>query len=175
MTEFERFKSIFAQQAIHTLDYLTLLKPGQWQSIPHDSDALYLGARVNKITISALVKHLIIAEQQWIRAVKTLPAGSTIPIPGNTAVLDKVKDGKDLSDAYRKAHEENDQLLSDLSLNNLDKELIFAGRRYTGMGILWAMFSHHAYHLGQIDLVMRQLNILAPEYMEWPEIKMVIA
>jgi len=175
MTEFERFKSIFNQQSIHTLDYLEILTSEQLQAIPYDSEMLYLGTRVNKITISALIKHFIVAEGHWITSIVTLPDGSVIPIPANTSTLDDVHDGKELLDAYRKAHEENSQLLSGLSGNNLQKDFVLAGRHYTGMGLLWAMFSHHAYHLGQIDLIIRQLNLLAPEYMEWPETNKLIA
>ena len=97
MTEFERFKSFFAQQSIHTVDYLNMLKEEQWNAIPPD-----------------------------------------------------------------------------LAVSDLEKEFSFVGRRYTGMGILWAMFGHHAYHLGQLDLLMRQLNFIAPEYMEWSETEKVI-
>ncbi|MFA5974015.1 MAG: DinB family protein [Lentimicrobiaceae bacterium] len=175
MNEFERFKSIYAQQTMHTLDFLNMLSQEQWQAIPHNSDALFLGTRVNKITVSALVKHLIITGRHWINSVNSLPVGSTIPIPGNTALLDKVPDGTELMESYRIALEDNKQLLSGLTDGNLEKELIFAGRHYTGMGILWAMFGHHAYHLGQLDLLMRQMNITAPEYMEWSETKKVIA
>jgi hypothetical protein len=89
------------------LDFLNMLSKEQWQAIPYNSDALFLGTRVNKITVSALLKHLIIAERHWINAVSSLPVGSTIPIPGNTALLDKVTDGTELMKSYRKAHEEN--------------------------------------------------------------------
>lgn len=175
MTEFERFKSIYSQQSIHTLDYLEMLNPEQWQAIPHDSEMLYLGTRVNKITVSALVKHFIVAERHWINSVATMPTGSVIPIPANTSTLDDLDNGEKLLDAYRKAHEENLKLLSGLSDDDLKKDFVLAGRHYTGMGILWAMFSHHAYHLGQIDLIIRQLNLLAPEYMEWPETEKNVA
>ncbi len=174
MTEFERFKSFFAQQSIHTVDYLNMLKEEQWNAIPHDSDALFLGTRVNKITIGALVRHFILAEQHWIKAVGSMPGGSVIPTPGNSALLEKVRDGKELIESYRSAHEQNKQALSDLAVSDLEKEFSFVGRRYTGMGILWAMFGHHAYHLGQLDLLMRQLNFIAPEYMEWSETEKVI-
>ena len=174
MIEFKRFKSLFIQQSIHTVDYLNMLKDEHWSAIPHDSNALFLGTRVNKITIGALVRHFIIAEQHWIKAVGTMPDGSAIPTPGNSELLDKIKDGKELIESYLSAHEQNRQTLSNLTVSDLEKEFTFVGRRYTGMGILWAMFGHHAYHLGQLDLLMRQLDFIAPEYMEWSETEKVI-
>ncbi|MFZ1805633.1 MAG: DinB family protein [Cyclobacteriaceae bacterium] len=175
MTEFERFKSLFIQQSIHTVDYLNMLKEEHWITIPRDSESLFLGMRVNKITIGTLVRHFIIAEQNWIKAVAELPNGSVIPIPGNAALLEKVKEGKELIAFYLDALEENKKTLSSLKADDLEKEFTFAGRHYSGMGILWAMFGHHAYHLGQLDLIMRQSNLIAPEYMEWSEAGKVVA
>jgi len=64
---------------------------------------------------------------------------------------------------------ENLEKLNTLTLATLEKEIVFTGRRYTGIGFLWSVLGHHAYHLGQIDLLMRQQDLAAPEYMEWPE------
>jgi uncharacterized damage-inducible protein DinB len=71
--------------------------------------------------------------------------------------------------SYRKSFSENLQRLQNLSSETLGKEIVFVDRKYTVMGFLWSILGHHAYHLGQIDLVMRQQGMQAPEYMEWPE------
>ena len=34
----------------------------------------------------------------------------------------------------------------------------------SGMGLLWGMYSHRAYHLGNIDLYMRQGDMNAPDF-----------
>lgn len=169
MNEFERFISLFEQEVMHTIDYLNMLDGAHWHAIPCDAETLYLGNRVNKITISALTRHLINAEKHWLETISALPAGASMPLPGKATFLEGIADGPALIEAYRTSLDASLQQLRQLKAATLEQEIVFTGRRYTVMGFLWSILGHHAYHLGQIDLLMRQQNILAPEYMEWPE------
>lgn len=173
MNEMARFTSLYDQQGLHTMAYLQALRPADWQAVPVHSDALFLGSRVNTITIGALVRHLIGAERNWMQAL--LQGAGDIAPPKPDAELARTPDGESLIVAYQAAHQARLQDLGALREADLDRQLRFAGRRYTAMGLLWALYSHHAYHLGQIDLLMRQQGLLAPEYMEWPETERVIA
>ena len=165
---------LFSTRIRHIFDYLALLEPSQWTGIPADSEALFLGRRIPKIPISALVRHLIHTERTWIGQIGSFPPGATIPLPGPPAGLDTISDGKDLVEAYRSRHADNLAALARLSPDTLQKEVIFVDRRYTGMGFLWSVLGHHAYHLGQIDLTMRQQGTEAPEFMEWPETSRIV-
>lgn len=169
MNELERFISLFEQEVLHTFDYLNMLDDAHWHAIPCDAETLYLGTRVNKITISALTRHLINAEKHWLENISALPAGASMPLPGKAAFLEGIADGSALIAAYRASLNASLQQLRQLQAATLEKEIVFTGRRYTVMGFLWSLLGHHAYHLGQIDLLMRQQGLLAPEYMEWPE------
>lgn len=169
MNELKRFISLFDQEVIHTFDYLGMLSDTQWSAIPIDSETLFLGTRVNKITISALARHLINAESHWFEQLAGLPATATMPLPGKSSTLENMPDGPALIDAYRATHAVNLENLHALTPAVLEKELVFTGRHYTGIGFLWSVLGHHAYHLGQIDLLMRQQGLAAPEYMEWQE------
>ena len=169
MNELERFISLFNQAVIHTFDYLDLVKPEQWGAIPCDSDALFLGTRINKITVGALTRHLMNAESHWFGQIAPLAAGATMPLPSAPVSPQEAEDGTWLIEAYRTAHKGNLDKIQALTPVVLEKEIFFTGRRYTGIGFLWSVLGHHAYHLGQIDLLMRQQGIVAPEYMEWPK------
>lgn len=169
MNELKRFISLFDQEVIHTFDYLGMLSDGQWSAIPIDSETLFLGTRINKITISALARHLINAESHWFGQLASLPATATMPLPGKSSTLENMPDGPALIDAYRATHAVNLENLHALTPAVLEKEFVFTGRHYTGIGFLWSVLGHHAYHLGQIDLLMRQQGLAAPEYMEWQE------
>lgn len=173
MQEFGRFLSLYHQQALHTVDYLKLVAPAQWRAVPVHSDALFLGSRVKTITIAALTRHLMAAETHWIHALQQESAAIGLPQPD--PAVEALADGEALVRAYQEGHARRMKNLEDFHHQDLDRELRFAGRRYTTMGFLWAIYSHHGYHLGQIDLLMRQLGTEAPEYMEWPETHGMIA
>jgi len=174
-SEFERFLSLFDQLIEHTFDYANLIsKDAAYSVIPIDSDVNFLGTRVNSITIGALVRHLILAESHWIGQILEIENGGTIPFPDNTSYLDNVADGQALMDAYGRSCRKMRKQLVSFDSGMLEKTFKFAGRNYTGMGMLWSIHAHHAFHLGQMDLLMRQQNIEPCEYMEWPEVRELI-
>ncbi len=169
MTELERFQSLFNQEVLHTFDYLRAVDEARWAGIPSDSHALYLGSRINKITIAALARHLATAESHWISQLPRLAAGATMPMPEPDPVLAAVKTVPSFIHIYEQRHQKNMERLKALTASDTDKPMVFAARHYTGMGFLWSILGHHAYHLGQMDLLMRQQDVEAPEYMEWQE------
>src|SRR3546814_17421622 len=70
MTGLERFLALFTQQVQHTGDTVAHIDHPVWTTVPVDSDANYLGLRVNRITIAALLRHLCLTETLWFN---TLP------------------------------------------------------------------------------------------------------
>lgn len=174
MTELERFCSLFNQEVLHTFDYLRAIDEAQWRGIPSDSEALYLGTRVNKITIGALARHLATAESHWISELPLIPPNGTMPLAEKDPVIEAVKTVPSFIGVYEDRHQKNMTRLRDLGPTDIEKPLVFTHRHYTGMGFLWSILGHHAYHLGQMDLLMRQQDVLAPEYMEWQETEQLL-
>ena len=136
MTELERFRSLFNEQVLHTFDYLRVVGEPQWLGIPKDSKALYLGSRINKITIAALSRHLATTESHWISQLPAIPANGTMPMPEKDPVIEAVKTVPSFIDVYEQRHQKNMGRLAALGEGDLDKPLAFAGRHYTGMGLL---------------------------------------
>lgn len=174
MTEPDRWSRLFEQQLRHTQDFLGLLRPEDWQVVPRDSDTLFLGTRVRRITIAALVGHLVTATENWLTRLHQAESGDTIPIP-RAEELDALPQDETMAQVYARRVEVLLGLAQQLTDADLDKQVSFAGRQYTGAGLLWAVLAHHSFHLGQIDLVMRQQGLAAPEFMEWPETEGVVA
>lgn len=175
LAEFDRFRSLFGTLIEHTLSFLEPIKDAEaYRAIPLDSEVNYLGTRVNKITIGGLVRHLILAESHWFESLLSIEDGGTIPFPSNASLLAGIEDGAPLAAALRQSWTKAQALLDRYTVDCLDKQVSFAGRHYSVMGMLWTMHGHHAFHLGQIDLLMRQQSIEPPEYMEWPETESVL-
>lgn len=175
MTEMDRFRSLFTQQVEHTWDYVAGLTSEQWVTVPVDSDANFLGIRVNRITIAALLRHLCLTETLWFDTLPTLGDGGVMPPPTGTGPLDHVPPGRELVDLYRERHLASVDGLQRYSAETLDRTFSFVGRRYTVRGFLWAIYGHHCYHLGQVDQLMRQQNVSPPEFLEFNERVAVIA
>lgn len=168
MNELRRFLSLFDTLVEHTLKYLSRSDVAQYEIVPVDTPLMFLGTRVNKINIGALLRHLILAEHHWFTSLPEVEPGGTIPFPKNAAALDEVPDGPELLQKYRDSYAEARRSLEKLTAHDLEKEVTFGKTRYNGLGLLWTILGHHSFHLGQIDLLQRQQNIEPPEYMEWP-------
>ena len=54
-----------------------------------------------------------------------------------------------------------------LSQAQLDKQVVWAGRTWTVMGFLWGAYAHRAFHIGNIDIYLRQADVVAPEFFEF--------
>ncbi|MEE2031991.1 DinB family protein [Rhodococcus chondri] len=174
MSERDRFLSLFDQIVEQTIAFAELVDDASYTAVPIDTPELFLGTRVDKITIGGLLRHLILAEAHWFEQVRQASPGAAIPFPGNAAALEEIPDGVPLLERYRRDYTNGRAQLRTLTEEDLAKEVSFAGRRYTVMGFLWTVLGHHSFHLGQIDLLMRQQGIEPPEYMEWPENRLII-
>lgn len=174
MSEPNRFLALFDQVVDQTIAFAELVDRAGYAAVPVDTPALFLGTRVDKITIGALVRHLLLAEAHWFEQVRDVSPGGVIPFPSNAAALEGIPDGAPLLETYRRSYAERRSQLEALTEADLTKEIVFAGRRYTVIGFLWTVLGHHSFHLGQIDLLMRQQGIEPPEYMEWPEDQRVL-
>jgi len=90
-------------------------------------------------------------------------------------MLDLANAGLPLVNQYRQALKNNLDRIRAMSSEQLATEFNFIGRRYTVQGFLWAIYAHHSYHFGQIDLLLRQQSYLPPEFLELPEVDRLIA
>ncbi|MBA5638684.1 DinB family protein [Duganella sp. LX20W] len=175
MNDHERFLSLFNQQVTLSLNTLEQIPAGLWTSIPADSETNYLGQRISRITIAALAGHLMRAEYYWTTTLSKLAPGEEMVPPVGIPMLELADAGQPLVNQYRQVLEHNLNRLRALSPQQLATEFTFIGRRYTVQGFLWAIYAHHSYHYGQIDLLLRQQSYLPPEFLELPELGRLIA
>lgn len=101
-------------------------------------------------------------------------SGLAIPKPDNASLLENIADGQELVEKYKEVFAKGFEILKTYTEEDLNKTVSFMGRKYTVMAFLWITFGHHSYHLGQVDMLMRQNGIYPAEYMEWPNTSTLI-
>lgn len=175
MNEVERFASLFNQQVTLSLNVLEQIPEELWTAIPADSDTNYLGQRVKRINIEALVGHLMRAEDFWTKTLGQIQANAEMSPPVGVPMLELAGTGMPLVNQYRKVLANNLNRIRELSPQQLATTFSFIGRKFTVQGYLWAIYAHHSYHFGQIDLLLRQQSHLPPEFLELPQRDRLIA
>jgi len=157
-TEFDRFLMMW-ERSIHRFgEILGQVTEEAYRTVPIPGDTNYLGDRVGEIMIDTLVRHLVVAERHWFRFVLDCEEGAPIPKP--EGIVARAELSHDVAgEFYQKEIGAALESLKGIDRSQLDKTVTWDGCTYTVMGFLWTILSHHTYHLGQIDLLMRQQGI----------------
>ncbi len=150
MNELELVHSLFDQQVRFTLGFLPSLEKEHWQIKMHLWDSMFFHRRASSVNVEEVIKHTIIAEQHIIYSIESLEDGATVSIEGNEGICEGENGKWDLVACYQKVHAENSNKIINFKQNNLSKSLMFIDQPYTGIGLLWVLIGHHAFHLGQL-------------------------
>ena len=110
----------------------------------------------NMFTMRQLISHIPEAE---LALVRTVIAGSTQKVKFDAA-------GKSLEEivvAFDAQHDELTREVSKLSLDQLNEEIEFYGRKMRRIVLLWGMTEHEIHHRGQLFTYYRLAGIEPPD------------
>jgi uncharacterized damage-inducible protein DinB len=108
--------------------------------------------------IDTLVRHLVVAERHWFHFVINCADNAQISKPESIVAKAELSH-TDAGEFYRTEIQNALDVLKTIQPQQLNKTVSWDGSIYTVMGFLWTILTHHTYHLGQIDLLMRQQGI----------------
>ena len=161
--EFERFLTLFDRSVHSTNDWIARVPRDKFEWIPVDNSNLAYGDRVPRPTIKSLFIHLAVAEHRRLRDIKECPENGMLPIPHDPELTARLGSGDIVANAMA-IHKGNMELLRGFTEDILEKHVHFVDQRWTVMGLLWAIYAHRTFHLGNIDIYLRQCNVAAPEF-----------
>lgn len=155
MSEFDRFLIMFDRLFDFVETYIEKTPEDKYDWQPVEGPGVSFGDRLSHITIKSLYIHLTTSEDGFIRFLAEIEEGGEIPIPLDKKLSKKLDEG-DFMALGRALHEEAMDRLKEFSAEKLTNIITFQGIEYSVMGFLWALYGHYAYHLGNIDMYMRQ-------------------
>jgi len=150
MNELKLVYSLFDQEVRHTLDFLTSLEEKDWQLISHPWDSILFQRLANNVSVEEIIKHIVIFEYYVIDSIASEEHGAVLSIEGDETLCEIIRKKKDIVACYKEVHEENLGKFINFQQSDLDKRLTFIDQPYTGIGLLWMLAGHHAFHLGQL-------------------------
>ena len=164
--ELDRFLALFDGLFISTNSWMTGTPEKKQDWVPFDNPNMKFGDRISTITIKSVYIHTIVGEHFWARALKDCEDGAVlkhdrdrvVTLTGELAASDDF-----LADSI-KLHKANMALFRSYTDDQLKKKIHWSGREWTVMGFLWAIYSHRSYHLGNIDILMREADEPAPDF-----------
>jgi uncharacterized damage-inducible protein DinB len=170
--ELERFLTLFDGLAISTNTWMKATPADKIEWLPIDNPNMKFGDRISHITIKSVYIHVIVGECRWARMFSDCEDGSVFKPTPDHALTERLMNSDDVVAEGTKLHEENMALFKSYSDEQLVKKVTWAGREWTIMGFLWAIYSHRSYHLGNIDIFLREADEKAPDFFSSFQLKM---
>ena len=164
--EHERFLTLFQRMVDHTDAWIAKTPPDKLDWVPIQTSAMRFGDRVSRVTIKGLIAHIVVGEDHWAHSLGDLADGAVMPIPKYSALQEEFEKG-DFREIAHRSQGKIVQAFAALSPSQLDKQVIWVGRSWSVMGFLWAAYAHRAFHIGNIDIYLRQADVVAPEFFEF--------
>lgn len=164
--EHDRFLTLFERLVSHTDAWIERTPPEKLDWVPIETSAMRFGDRVSRVTIKGLIAHTVVAEAYWAQFFQDCPDGATMPLPTYLALAEEFNKG-DFRELARKSQAETLAAFRSYEPRQLDKHVIWVGRTWTIMGFLWGAYAHRAFHLGNIDIYLRQADVVAPEFFDF--------
>jgi len=169
--EHERFLTLFQRMVDHTDAWIAKTPPEKLDWVPIQTSAMRFGDRVSKVTIKGLVAHIVVGEAYWAEFLPGCEDGAKMLPPAYSALAEEFATG-DFQALAHKTQARNMDAFRALSAAQLAKHVVWAGRTWTVMGFLWGAYAHRAFHIGNMDIYLRQADVVAPEFFEFNPAKM---
>jgi len=164
--EHERFLTLFQRMVDHTDAWIQKTPSDKLDWVPIQTSAMRFGDRVSRVTIKGLIAHIVVGEDHWAHSLPDIADGAVMPIPQYSALQDEFAAG-DFREIAHRSQKKIVSAFAGLSQQQLDKHVVWVGRTWTVMGFLWGAYAHRAFHIGNIDIYLRQADVVAPEFFEF--------
>ncbi len=163
--EFDRFLLLFDRLVNGTNVWIERTPKDKLEWLPVDNPNVRFGNRVTKVTIKSLFIHIMASEHQWVRSLGDCADNATVPIAPNPELSAKLESG-DFVGGAMKMHGENMRVLGAFTDQQLRKTVRVADSAWSVMDFLWAMYAHRSYHVGNLDIYLRQSDTAAPDFFQ---------
>jgi uncharacterized damage-inducible protein DinB len=165
--EHERFLTLFQRMVDHTDEWIAKTPTDKLDWVPIHTSAMRFGERVSKVTIKGLIAHIVTGESFWSEFLTDCDDGVKMVPPAHFELATEFEITQDFRALAHKAQAGSMKKFNALSAEQLKKRVIWANRKWTVMGFLWGAYAHRAFHIGNIDIYLRQADVVAPEFFEF--------
>lgn len=162
--ELSRFLTLFDALVVAGNAWIERTPSEKLEWVPVDNPNMKFGDRISTINIKSVYIHTILGERHWAALLGDCADGAVLkpaPDPENTRRLTESDDV--VRDAMA-IHRDNMERFAALSPAQLAKRIKWSGSDWTVMGFLWGIYCHRAYHLGNIDIYLREADEPAPDF-----------
>ena len=166
MNEHQRFLELFDALFVANDQWMKNTPAQKLEWVPFDNPHMKFGDRISTITIKSVYIHTIVGECGWSRMLRDCKDGAELGPDHKEGkeLTQQLDESRDLLGDSTRLHKTNMERFGAYDQRCLDKKIRWMGRDWSVMGFLWGIYSHRSYHLGNIDLLMREADADAPDF-----------
>lgn len=162
--ELTRFLTLFDALVVASNVWMDRTPEEKMEWVPIDNPNMKFGDRISTINIKSVYVHTIIGEQRWASMLKDCDDEAVLKPTPNPETTGRLMASDDVVAAAMEIHRDNMELFGAYDEAQLTKRIKWSGRDWTVMGFLWGIYCHRAYHLGNIDIYLREADEPAPDF-----------
>lgn len=161
--ERDRFLTLFGRLVASTTEMMEAMPADKREAVPVQNPSVRFGDRLSQVTAKSLFIHTIVAEHRWAQDLCNCSDGDVIPVPRDPVLTETLSAGDYLKRAGE-LHEDNVRIFAGFTDSALSTHITFNESAWTVMGLLWGVYSHRAFHVGNIDIYVRQFGVTPADF-----------
>ena len=158
-TELDRFLNLFDALVVASNKWMESTPPEKLDWIPVDNPNMRFGDRISRITIRSLYVHTLTGEKMWAGMLAGCREGDTFKPVLEKELTQRLMTSTNLIEDAMQVHRENMEVFANFTEARLDANIQWVAHDWTVMGFLWGIYSHRSYHLGNIDIYLREADV----------------
>lgn len=161
--ELNRFLELYGNVARATNDWIAAAPDELLDWIPDDGpDSGFIDGR-GRLSLRTLYIHLVMGDHVQAPQLASCEDGAKL-VWADQDLADRLTASRDLVGDAARLHEEDMAHFRAISDAQMEKTVYRGKHRWTVASYLWSIYSHRAFHIGNMDIYLRASHVPPPAY-----------
>jgi uncharacterized damage-inducible protein DinB len=163
VSEIERFLELYGALARVTHDWISAAPDDVLEWVPVDSeDSLFIDGR-GRMSILGQYIHIIVGDHVQAPQLANCDDGAALNA-FDKDIAGRLRASPTLIHDAKAMHDEDMKHFASISEAQLEKHVLRGEHQWRLADYLWSIYSHRAFHVGNMDIYLRATGITPPAY-----------
>lgn len=162
-TELNRFLDLYKNVAQATIAWVDAAPADVLDWIPDEEEGSRFIDGRGRLSIKTHFIHLVVGDHVQAPQLAECEAGAVLSI-FDKALAERLKASSDLIGEADALHQADMAHLQSITDDQMEKTIFRGEHLWTVADYLWSIYSHRAFHIGNMDIYLRAAKIKPPAY-----------
>lgn len=162
-SELDRFLDLYGNVARATNEWIAAAPADLLDWVPDEKPESEFVDRRGRLSIRTFYVHLVMGDHVQAPQLSSCEDGATIET-SDRALADRLMASETLVEDAMKLHDEDMAHFRAITDAQMEKTVYRDRHPWTVASYLWSIYSHRAFHIGNMDIYLREARIAPPAY-----------